>query len=193
MTGALSLILGGARSGKSRYGETLVQKGASQAVDTKPTLIATAQAWDQEMADRIARHKADRGVGWHSIEEPLDLLSALKSADQPGAHVLVDCLTLWLTNLMCVPPDSLIDIDSKIAELAAWRPQAAAHVVFVSNEIGLGIVPDNAMARAFRDHAGRLHQSLAASADHVVLMVAGLPMAVKGALPHEAINVGQTG
>lgn len=191
MTSAVSLILGGARSGKSRYGERLVQEGASRLVETKPTLIATAQAWDQEMADRIARHKADRGLGWHSIEEPLDLLNALKSADQPGAHVLVDCLTLWLTNLMCVPPETLIDIDSGIAELAAWRPQAAAHVVFVSNEIGLGIVPDNAMARAFRDHAGRLHQSLAANADHVVLMVAGLPMAVKGRLPDQISVSGQ--
>jgi adenosylcobinamide kinase/adenosylcobinamide-phosphate guanylyltransferase len=163
----LTLVLGGARSGKSRHAESLFGPGPR-------TYIATAQAFDDEMRDRIAAHRADRAsAGWLTIEEPLELARALLVTD--GSPVLVDCLTLWLSNLMLADRE----IAPAVTALEAALAGRTARAVLVSNEVGLGIVPDNALARRFRDEAGRLHQRLAAQADTVTLVVAGLPMRVK--------------
>ncbi len=167
----LSLVVGGARSGKSRLAERLVR-----AAGLPLTYIATAQAWDDEMAARIAQHRDDRGAGWTTIEAPRDLCGALASAR--GA-VLVDCATLWLTNVMLGDGDV-------VAEAAALMAALRAHpgpVVVVSNEVGWGIVPENALARRFRDEQGRLNQQIAEAADLVLGVMAGLPMVLKGALP----------
>ncbi len=164
---SITLILGGARSGKSRHGERLVEARPG------PLLyVATAQAGDAEMTARIARHRARRGDRWETVEEPLDLVTVLHAAKGP---VLVDCLTLWLSNLLHARRDPPAEVDRLLAALPALtRP-----VVFVSNEVGLGIVPENALARAFIDHAGWLHQRLAESAQSVVFMAAGLAMPLK--------------
>ena len=165
----LSLVLGGARSGKSRHAEAMLARLPAPRI-----YVATAQAFDAEMRARIAEHRARRDAGWRTVEAPLDLPGALREAGE--APVLVDCLTLWLTNLMLGGHD-LAQAEAALADALAAR---AAPTVLVSNEVGLGIVPDNALAREFRDRAGRLHQSLAAAAGHVAFMVAGLPMIVKG-------------
>ena len=164
----VSLILGGVRSGKSRYAEELIRDRPQPW-----TYIATAEGLDDEMRARIARHRADRGAGWTTIEEPLALADALRA--HAGTAVLVDCLTLWLTNLMIAGHCAESAVDDLVAALAASR----GAVVLVSNEVGLGIVPDNELARAFRDEAGRMHQRVASIADRVILMVAGLPLTVK--------------
>lgn len=164
----LTLVLGGARSGKSRHAESLVT-----ALPAPWTFVATAQAFDDEMRERIAAHRARRGDGWHTLEAPLDLPGALAEAGTTPA--LVDCLTLWLANLMLGGHS----IDAATAALEAALAARPAPTVLVSNEVGSGIVPDNALARAFRDAAGRLNQTLAARADRVLFMVAGLPMRVK--------------
>ena len=166
----VTLVLGGARSGKSRFAESLVESH-----DGSHAYIATAHAGDAEMAERIRRHRARRGVGWTNIEEPLDLPGAVLSATRDGAAVLADCLTLWLSNLMAAG----LDIEDRTATLIQALPRLGGPVVFVSNEVGLGIVPDNALARAFRDHAGRMHQTIAAAADRVYLVTAGLPQLLK--------------
>lgn len=171
MTRHVVLVLGGARSGKSRFAEELVR-----AHPGPWTYIATAEAWDEEMRARIARHQDDRGPGWTTVEEPLDLPAAILRHAGPDTAVLVDCLTLWLSNLMGDGRDA----DAAGSGLLAALERVEGTVVLVSNEVGMGIVPDNALARAFRDHAGRLHQRVAAVADRVVLVVAGLPVAVKG-------------
>jgi adenosylcobinamide kinase/adenosylcobinamide-phosphate guanylyltransferase len=165
-----TLVLGGARSGKSRFAEALVAGHAGAHV-----YLATAEAGDAEMAERIRRHRARRGAGWTTIEEPLDLPRALASAAQGNAAVLVDCLTLWLSNLMAAGRD----IERETQALVEVLPRLAGPAVLVSNEVGLGIVPDNALARAFRDHAGLLHQSIAAAADRVYVIAAGLPLLLK--------------
>lgn len=165
------LVLGGARSGKSAHAERLVQTLAAGA---RPVYLATAEAGDGEMADRIAQHRARRGDGWRTLEAPLDLVGALAQVTD-GAPVLVDCLTLWLANLMAAERDVAAETERLIAALDG----RAGTVLFVSNEVGWGIVPDNALARAFRDAAGRLHQAVAAAADEVYLVVAGLPLALK--------------
>jgi adenosylcobinamide kinase/adenosylcobinamide-phosphate guanylyltransferase len=168
VSGHLTLVLGGARSGKSFHAEALVT-----AVPGPWRYIATAQAFDDEMRARIAAHRVARAPGWVTVEAPVDLADALAAAG--GAPVLVDCLTLWLTNLMIGGHD----VAAAQAALAAALAARDAATVLVSNEVGLGIVPDNALARAFRDAAGHLHQRLAAQADSVLFMVAGLPMRVK--------------
>ncbi|WP_374433249.1 bifunctional adenosylcobinamide kinase/adenosylcobinamide-phosphate guanylyltransferase [Tabrizicola sp.] len=176
MTGSLphlTLVIGGARSGKSTFAEGLVT--ASRA---PRRYIATAEAWDDEMRDRIARHRDDRGPAWTTIEAPLDLAGALRSA-RPGEAVLVDCATLWLTNHLLAEHDLTAETAGLIAALAA----CPAPVVIVTNETGWGIVPENALARRFRDAQGRLNQRLAAEADLVVTVIAGLPLVLKGALP----------
>jgi adenosylcobinamide kinase/adenosylcobinamide-phosphate guanylyltransferase len=167
----LTLVLGGARSGKSSYAERLVAEAGPGCV-----YIATAQAFDEEMRDRIARHRADRPADWTTIEAPLDLAQAIAAlpADRP---VLVDCLTLWLSNTMLAERDVEASCDALLQALC----KAAPPVICVSNEVGLGIVPDNALARRFRDAQGTLNQRIAAQADRVVLMAAGLPLALKGA------------
>lgn len=140
--------------------------------------LATGRAWDDEMRARIATHKADRaGDGWTTHEEPLDLVGALKALDESGRVILVDCLTLWVTNLMM---EEARDVDAEGAALATTLTSLQATVIFVSNEVGLGIVPDNKMARDFRDHAGRLHQAIAAQAAEVYFVAAGLPLKMKG-------------
>jgi adenosylcobinamide kinase/adenosylcobinamide-phosphate guanylyltransferase len=165
----LTLILGGARSGKSRHAEALIE-----ALPAPWTYIATAQAYDDEMRARIAEHRARRSGNWLTVDAPLALPEAIRAVPA-GRPVLVDCLTLWLTNLILAEQDTA----SAGAELIAACAEASGPIVLVANEVGLGIVPDNALARRFRDEAGRLHQNLAARARHVVFMVAGLAMQVK--------------
>ncbi|NBB82152.1 MAG: bifunctional adenosylcobinamide kinase/adenosylcobinamide-phosphate guanylyltransferase [Alphaproteobacteria bacterium] len=165
----VTLVLGGARSGKSRYAEELVERAPAR------TYLATAEAWDDEMRARIDAHKARRGAGWVTVEAPLALAEAIDTEARPDRAVLVDCLTLWLGNLMGAERD----VDAEGRRLVAALDRARGPVVVVSNEVGLGIVPDNALARAFRDHAGRLHQAVAAVARSVVFVAAGLPLPLK--------------
>ena len=169
MSARLTLVLGGARSGKSRYAETLIT-----ALPPPWIYLATAQALDAEMTARIEAHQARRGAGWCTVEAPRELAGALAAHAQ--APVLVDCLTLWLSNLMMA--DARVDAEFDRLELAL--KEANAPVVMVANEVGSGIVPDNALARRFRDLQGGLNQRIAGRADHVVLLVAGLPLFVKG-------------
>lgn len=165
----LTFVLGGARSGKSRHAESLIQSAPA------PWLyIATAEAHDEEMRRRIAAHRSRRPEGWRTMDAPLDLAAAIRGGTGSGA-ILVDCLTLWLTNAMLAGRD----LAAEAAGLSAACRAAPAPLVLVSNEVGFGIVPDNALARRFRDEAGRLHQAIAAAADRVVLVVAGIPMQVK--------------
>lgn len=167
----LTLVLGGARSGKSRYAEGLIEARPG------PWLyVATAQAWDDEMRARIAEHRARRAPTWETVDAPRDLATVIAGAPA-GRPVLVDCLTLWLTNAML---DEAADLKAETDALVEACRAAAGPLVLVSNEVGFGIVPENALARRFRDEAGRLHQRLAAIADRVVLVVAGLPMIIKG-------------
>lgn len=165
------LVLGGARSGKSRFAETLISGTGLPAL-----YLATAEPRDAEMRARIAAHRARRGAGWTTIEEPVELVNRLLASASSGRPILVDCLTLWLANLM----GAGCDIGFEIERLLAALPQMTAPVVMVANEVGLGIVPENALARDFRDHAGRLNQSIAARAERVVFMAAGLPLTLKG-------------
>ena len=167
----VTLVLGGARSGKSSFAEEM-----AISLDREMFYIATAQPGDEEMAARIAEHQARRGAHWQTVEAPLDLPAALSTTAGPGRVALVDCLTLWLSNLMAVERDLSAETQALLATLG--RP--AGPVILVSNEVGLGIVPMNALARAFRDHQGRLNQQVAALADRVVLMAAGLPLTLKG-------------
>jgi len=166
------LILGGARSGKSAFAERLAR-------DSRLDLhyLATGRAFDNEMRARIEKHRADRaGDGWTTHEEPLDLVGLLRAIDAPDRVVLVDCLTLWVTNLMMDERS----VEDAASDLVSILPSLKARVVFVSNEVGLGIVPDNRMAREFRDHAGRLHQRIAELAEQVYFVAAGLPLKMKG-------------
>ncbi len=165
---SLTLILGGARSGKSLYAERLI--GERPAV-----YLATAQAFDDEMVERLRLHRARRGAHWTTVEEPLELVDALRAHAAAERPILVDCLTLWLSNLMLADRD----VSAACAELAAALPDLAGPVVLVANEVGLGIVPDNALARAFRDHAGQLNQQIAVVAERVVFVAAGLPLTLK--------------
>lgn len=164
------LITGGARSGKSAHAEARTCAFAGQ-----PVYIATAEAWDDEMRARIALHRDRRGPEWAMTEAPLDLVGALDASDGAGPR-LVDCLTMWLANLMGAERDWQTEADALIKALA----RQSAPVVLVTNEVGLGIVPDNALARAFRDAQGSLNRQIAAMADEVSLIVAGLPLHLKG-------------
>jgi adenosylcobinamide kinase/adenosylcobinamide-phosphate guanylyltransferase len=166
----LTLVLGGARSGKSRYAESLIT-----ALPSPWFYIATAEARDDEMAERIAVHQKRRTAGWQTIEAPHELAGAVGAAPTE-APVLIDCLTLWLSNRMLADAD----VDAEFARLEEALDRRSSMVVLVSNEVGFGIVSDNALARRFRDLQGRLNQRIAARADRVILMVAGLPLTVKG-------------
>lgn len=166
----LTLVLGGARSGKSRHAEQMVEAAGGG------WYIATAQAFDAEMTDRIAHHRQRRGDLWQTLEEPLDLPGALASLAGQNRPVLVDCLTLWVSNLLLADRD----IAAAQADLLACLAALPVPVLLIANETGLGIVPDNALARRFRDAAGLLNQAVAAQAERVELLVAGLPMRVKG-------------
>ncbi len=165
----LTFIIGGARSGKSRHAEELVT-----ALPGPWIYIATAQAYDEEMRQRIAEHRARRGAGWHTVDAPLDLAGALAAQPQ-GQPVLLDCLTLWLTNHMLAGHD----LEAEAVRLATVLSSPRGPWFVVSNEVGQGIVPDNALARRFRDEAGRLNQKIASIAGTVLFMVAGLPLKVK--------------
>ena len=164
----LTLVLGGARSGKSRHAERL-----ATALPAPWTYVATAQALDAEMRARIVAHRARREAGWLTVEAPINLAKAIGGVG--SGPVLVDCLTLWVSNLLL----GGIGMAEATASLDAALDARAAPTILVANEVGLGIVPDNALARAFRDAAGLLNQRLAARADRVVFLVASLPMRVK--------------
>jgi adenosylcobinamide kinase/adenosylcobinamide-phosphate guanylyltransferase len=165
----LTFVLGGARSGKSSHAENL-----TTAYPSPWAYIATAQAYDDEMRERIALHRSRRSEGWVTVDAPLDLVGAIEALPdhQP---VLIDCLTLWLTNHMLAEHD----VEAECRRLADVLSRPRGPWFVVSNEVGLGIVPDNALARRFRDAAGRLNQQVAAAADSVLMMVAGLPLKVK--------------
>lgn len=167
---ALTLVLGGARSGKSLWAEDFVLGHAEHAI-----YLATGTAEDAEMSQRILDHRARRGAQWTTIEEPLDLPTILARLDDAKSPVLIDCLTLWLANLMAAGRDLAGETTRLLGAIGA-RPNAC---VAVSNEVGLGIVPNNALARAFRDAAGRMNQTVAAAAEKVVFVAAGLPLALK--------------
>ena len=165
----VSLILGGARSGKSARALALATRAPH-------VYIATAEALDAEMADRIRAHQAERGPDWGLAEAPLDLAGAIRANAAEGVTLLADCLTLWLSNLMHHERDVAAETEALVAALAA----APGRVVLVSNEIGMGLSPMNALGRAFRDAQGRLNQRVAAAADHVEFVAAGLPLTLKG-------------
>ncbi|EPX76699.1 bifunctional adenosylcobinamide kinase/adenosylcobinamide-phosphate guanylyltransferase [Salipiger mucosus] len=165
------MITGGARSGKSGLAEDMTLSLGRPAI-----YIATAEAHDPEMADRIARHQARRGAEWQTLAAPLDLAGALRNSDtDDGTPRLVDCLTLWLSNLLLAGEDWEAAADALVAELARQR----APVVFVTNEVGAGIVPENRLARTFRDAAGLVNQQVASACDELWLCVAGHPLKVK--------------
>ncbi len=166
---AFTLVLGGARSGKSAYAQQEAERGGIPCV-----MIATAEALDAEMQARIAQHQAERGSQWRTVEAPLELAEAIASL-QAGDIAVVDCLTLWVSNLLMRDRD--IAVEGQALETALRTTPATVWVV--SNEVGWGIVPDNALARRFRDECGRLHQRLAKAADSAVLVVAGLPTKLK--------------
>lgn len=167
-----ALVLGGASSGKSAFAEGLVT-----GLGRPRVYVATAQAWDAEMEAMIARHRAARGPDWRTVEAPHDVASALRAVD-PGEAVLIDCATLWLSNRMLADAD----LPEEEGRLLAAMDACKAPVVVVSNEVGLGIVPDTPLGRRFREAQGGLNQRLAARADLVVLVAAGLPLALKGSL-----------
>ncbi len=167
------LILGGARSGKSR----LAEQHAS-ATRLPVVYIATAQAQDAEMQERILHHQAHRPQHWTVLEEPLALAQALRAHAEEGRCVLVDCLTLWLSNLLCLPDDSRLHQET--AALLEILPSLPGAIILVSNETGMGIVPLGELTRRYCDEAGRLHQAVAAHCDKVILTVAGLPLQLKG-------------
>lgn len=168
-----SLILGGMKSGKSRFAEQL----ASQ-LEQPVVYIATAQPWDDEMRERIRAHQTQRPSHWHTVEAPIYLAQALQRHDAPNRTILVDCLTLWITQLLCHDNPALL-----AQELNAFQtllPHLKADIILVSNETNMGVTPMDALSRRFCDTAGKLHQHLAPSMDSVVLTVAGLPLYVKG-------------
>ncbi|MBE1528500.1 adenosylcobinamide kinase/adenosylcobinamide-phosphate guanylyltransferase [Sphingopyxis sp. OAS728] len=170
MSGSSLFVLGGARSGKSRYAQA-----RAEAAGGNPVFVATAEAFDDEMRERIARHRADRDPRWTTVEAPRELPDAIDALSGREAVVLVDCLTLWVSNLLLA--------DADIARAGRQLCDAIARfegtLILVANEVGLGIVPDNALARAFRDAAGQLNQSVAATVREVVLLTAGLPLTLK--------------
>ncbi len=169
-SGNTTLVLGGARSGKSAFAEQLVAAAAASRI-----YLATATAGDDEMRGRITHHRARRGDGWRTIEEPLALVEALAREDRADHAILVDCLTLWLSNLMHASED----VDAESQQLAAFLREARAKIVLVSNEVGLGLVPETPVGRAFRDAQGRLNQLIGATVTNVAFIAAGLPIWLK--------------
>jgi adenosylcobinamide kinase/adenosylcobinamide-phosphate guanylyltransferase len=173
------LVLGGARSGKTGFAERLTMRSGQ-----RPAYLATAEALDEEMRERVRTHKQQRGGAFATIEEPLDLSRALLEAARTHDAILVDCLTLWITNMIVANQNVAEAVDGLIATLGRIT---GARVILVSNEVGLGIVPDNAMARMFRDLAGSAHQRLAEICDDAYFIVAGLPMVLKGSAPEAEV------
>lgn len=170
MVAETTFILGGARSGKSKFAEDLVLKTGQ-----KPVYLATGRAFDDEMVSRIESHQERRGTSWQTVEEPLALVDALQDASYPGNIVLVDCLTLWITNLMMAQANVMRECKG----LVRFLNQAEVPIVLVSNEVGQGIVPENKMAREFVDLAGLVHQEVASTCKNVYMVVAGLPQKLK--------------
>jgi adenosylcobinamide kinase / adenosylcobinamide-phosphate guanylyltransferase len=168
------LVLGGARSGKSAYALGLAEANGSEKL-----YLATAEALDADMAARIARHKADRGDGWTTMEEPLRVPQALRSLARPGRVILVDCLTLWLSNMMLAGRDP----EAAIARLADAVARLKGPAILVSNEVGLGIVPEHKLGRDFRDWHGKANRKIALACDAAVFIAAGLPVQLKPAPP----------
>jgi adenosylcobinamide kinase/adenosylcobinamide-phosphate guanylyltransferase len=164
------LVIGGARSGKSRFAESVVS-----AFGLPRVYIATARVYDDEMAERVTRHKLDRGPGWFTVEEPVHLAEAIHTRRSPERALLVECLTLWLTNLILEGED----VEAHTAALLDVLTAHGGPVVLVSNEVGWGIVPETELGRLFRDAQGRLNQRIAAIADQVTLIAAGLPLKLK--------------
>lgn len=173
--GSHILILGGARSGKTSLGERLAQN-----LGKSPAYLATAQALDEEMAERVSAHQLQRGHAFITIEEPLELADALEATRGVHDVVLVDCLTLWISNLLGAERDVAREVEDVVSVLESMD---LTRVILISNEVGLGIVPDNALARAFRDLTGWTHQRLGAVANDVYFVAAGLPMVLKGQPP----------
>ncbi|MCX5892291.1 MAG: bifunctional adenosylcobinamide kinase/adenosylcobinamide-phosphate guanylyltransferase [Deltaproteobacteria bacterium] len=171
----VALILGGARSGKSRYGLSLAERFPAPRL-----FVATGEARDEEMVARISAHQAERGPGWETREEPLDLPEAVREGQGRYGAILVDCLTMWLANLMLREDVSEADLEAAGQRLVAALDGVATPTIFVSNEVGLGIVPEGPLSRKYRDWLGWLHQQVAQAADLVVLVVAGLPLTLKG-------------
>ena len=167
---ATTLVLGGARSGKSAFAERLARAEGGDAI-----YVATATAGDEEMRARIAHHRDRRGEGWRTVEEPLALAEVIRREAAGGGAVLVDCLTLWLSNLMHAGRD----VEAETAGLIAALDGAGGPVVLVSNEVGMGLVPDTSLGRRFRDAQGRLNQAVAAAVPRVVFVAAGLPLELK--------------
>ncbi len=170
MSHETTLILGGARSGKSEFAEDLVLKSG-----LSPVYLATGRAFDDEMVERIETHQDRRGEEWETVEEPLALVDALSHAALPGRMVLVDCLTLWITNLMMAEAN----VEKEARELAGFLKQASVPIVLVSNEVGQGVVPETRMAREFVDLSGLVHQQIAKVANHFYFVTAGLPQKLK--------------
>ncbi|MEP7221755.1 MAG: bifunctional adenosylcobinamide kinase/adenosylcobinamide-phosphate guanylyltransferase [Novosphingobium sp.] len=163
-------VLGGARSGKSRYAQARAEASALDLV-----FVATAEPFDDEMAERIACHQSDRGPRWSTLEARIELPAAIQEHSRPGCLLLVDCLTLWTSNLLLTERD----IEAATEALRRAISARAGPIIFVANEVGLGIVPDNALARRFRDDAGRVNQAVAAVVDEVQFVAAGLPIRLK--------------
>jgi adenosylcobinamide kinase/adenosylcobinamide-phosphate guanylyltransferase len=172
------LIIGGARSGKSRFAQLLAEAYAHDI-----SLVVTAEVLDTEMATRVDKHRAERPAHWRVIEAPIELPDAIHDICKPGSFVLVDCLTLWLSNVLCTQAGTL---ESRTDALCAAVQAVQGQLVLVSNEVGWSIVPENTLARAFRDEQGRLNQRIAALCERVTLVAAGLPLVLKDAL--QAIN-----
>lgn len=168
----LTLVLGGARSGKSGFAEALLGR-----LTTRRVYLATAEARDAEMEARIAAHKIGRGEGWRTVEAPLDPVAALQALEDDEG-VLLDCLTLWLSNIM----EAGRDVDAATVELLGGLAALKRPVVMVSNEVGMGLVPDTSLGRRFRDAQGRLNQVVAQRSDRVIFVAAGLPLTLKGSL-----------
>lgn len=174
-----TLILGGARSGKSALAASLARRHSGAVV-----MIATARALDDEMAARIARHRAERPAHWHTVEAPFALGAAIATHSDAARFVIVDCLTLWLTNFLAPPPGEPVrDFAGERAALLTALPQAPGNIALVSNDIGQGVMPVDALSRRFVDEAGWLHQDVARVCERVLWTVAGCPLAVKGTLP----------
>lgn len=172
MSGSIIYISGGARSGKSSFAQKLAEQ-----LSPHPIYLATAQAFDDEMKDRIKHHQSDRDGRWRTHEEPIDLCQAL-SGYGDGDVVLIDCLTLWLSNILLAEKH----VETEIEKLVSHLKVQQATLIFVSNEVGMGIVPDNGLARMFRDAAGRLNQAVAAESESAYLLVSGLPLRLKGSV-----------
>lgn len=171
----ITLVLGGARSGKSRFAEAAADQWLSDNPGCDRVYVATAQIFDEEMRERVAKHKHQRGDNWRTIEEPMALADTLSHEAHPNRFILVDCLTLWLSNQLLAESDT----DDAVATLCKTLASLEGNIMIVSNEVGLGIVPDNPLARRFRDIAGFANQEVAKVADKVVFIAAGLPLILK--------------